>query len=252
MAKVGGSRGARGRPSRTGRDAATKRSAKPGAAKGAAKKPQAKKTATPDPQPPAPMIESPFVVGSIPGATPGKWIDAWHERLPDVELELRPIEVVDQRSALFDGGLHAALVRLPIAQDGLHVIPLYNEIPVVVAAADSHLMAVDELDLADLAGEVIVVPRDDVLGLAVPGGVTASFAPPADTEEAIAIVSAGVGIVVVPMSLARLHRRKDADYRPLRDGPSSTVALAWRADRTTPAVDAFVGIVRGRTANSSR
>ena len=41
-------------------------------------------------------------------------------------------------------------------------------------------------------------------------------------------------------------------YRPLRDGPSSTVALAWVADRTTPAVDAFVGIVRGRTANSSR
>ena len=143
-------------------------------------------------------------------------------------------------------------MRLPIDQDGLHVIPLYDEVPVVVAAADSHLMAVDELDLADLVGEVIVVPRDDVLALAVPGGVTASFAPPADTEEAIAIVAAGVGIVVVPMSLARLHRRKDADYRPLRDGPSSTVALAWRADRTTPAVDAFVGIVRGRTANSSR
>ena len=60
------------------------------------------------------------------------------------------------------------------------------------------------------------------------------------------------GIVVVPMSLARLHRRKDADYRPLIDGPSSTVALAWVAERSTAAVETFVGIVRGRTPNSSR
>ena len=61
-----------------------------------------------------------------------------------------------------------------------------------------------------------------------------------------------MGVVIVPMSLARLHRRKDASYRPLRDGPTSTVALAWPAERTTPAVEAFIGIVRGRTPNSSR
>jgi hypothetical protein len=54
------------------------------------------------------------------------------------------------------------------------------------------------------------------------------------------------------MSLARLHHRKDADYRPLRDAPASSVALAWLAGRTTPEVEAFVGIVRGRTPNSSR
>jgi len=230
------------------------RLAKSGAAKAQAKakKPAAKKAEDTRPEAQPQPIEGPFVVGAIPGATPGKWIDAWHDRLPDVELELRPIAVADQRAAVFDGELHAALVRLPIDQDGLHVIPLYDEISVVVSAADSHLMAADELDLGDLDGEVIVVPRDDVLALAVPGGVTASFSPPTDTEEAIAIVAAGVGVVVVPMSLARLHRRKDADYRPLRDGPVSTVALAWRAARTTPAVDAFVGIVRGRTANSSR
>ncbi len=238
MAKVGGGRGPQGRPSRSGRDAAGKRTAK--------------KTAAPHPEPLAPQIEGPFVLGAIPGATPGKWIDAWHERLPEVELDLRAIEVADQRSALMEGELDAALVRLPLDQDGLHVIALYDEVPVVVAAADSHLMAVDELDLADLVGEVIVVPRDDVLGVEVPGGVAASFAPPQDSGEAIAVVAAGVGVVIVPMSIARLHRRKDADYRPLRDGPSSTVALAWPTGGTTPAVEAFIGIVRGRTANSSR
>jgi len=247
MAKVGGSRGSQGRPSRPGRNASGKRAAKGGASRAGAKKPT-----TPDrPEGPAP-IEGPFVLGVIPGATPGKWVDTWHERLPEVEIELRPIAVADQRAALLGGELDAALVRLPIDQAGLHVIALYDEVPVVVAAADSHLMAVDELDLADLVGEVIVVPQDDVLGVDVPGGVEASFSAPRDSEEAIAIVASGVGTVVVPMSIARLHRRKDADYRPLRDGPVSTVGLAWPAGGTSPAVEAFVGIVRGRTANSSR
>jgi len=225
---------------------------KPGAKKPAQSKPAGRKPAAAAPVSEPTPIEGPFVLGAIAGATPGKWIDAWNERLPGVRLELKEIAIADQRAALLGGELDAALVRLPIETSGLNVIALYDEQPVVVAAADSHLMAVDELELPDLVGEVVVVPRDDVLGLAIPGGIAASFSPPHDTEEAIAIVASGVGIVVVPMSLARLHRRKDADYRPLLDGPISTVALAWPADRTTPAVEAFVGIVRGRTANSSR
>ena len=193
-----------------------------------------------------------FVLGAIPGATPGGWIDAWRERMPQTELELRPIAVSDQRTELLEGGLDAALVRLPIDHDGLGVIRLYDELAVVVCAADSHLTAAEELVLEDLAGEIVIVPQDDVLDLHVPGAVTPSFAPPEDTAQAIATVAAGVGIVIVPMSLARLHRRRDAASRPLRDAPASTVALAWPAERTTPAVDAFIGIVRGRTPNSSR
>lgn len=193
-----------------------------------------------------------FVLGTIPGATPGGWVDAWRERMPQTQLELRPVAVAAQRTALLDGGLDAALVRLPIDDDDLGLIRLYDEVSVVVCSADSHLTAAEELQLDDLAGEIVIVPDDDVLGIHVPGALEPAFAPPDDTAQAIATVATGVGVVIVPMSLARLHRRKDASYRPLRDGPTSTVALAWPAARTTPAVDAFIGIVRGRTPNSSR
>jgi len=200
----------------------------------------------------APESEEPrtFRLGVVPGATPGKWIDAWKQRMPRVTLELIPIDVAGQRSAIDE--LDAALVRLPLTDSSLHIIPLYDELPVVVAAADSHLMAVDELTTADLEGEVVIPLTDDVLGpLDLPGTVPATFAP-LRTDEAIATSASGVGIVIVPMSLARMHRRKDADHRRLRDGPQSTVALVWPRERTTPDVDTFVGIVRGRTANSSR
>lgn len=201
---------------------------------------------------PADPTASVFVLGAIPGATPGKWIDAWHERMPQVEFQLRPIAVAAQRDEILAGGLDAALVRLPLDNDGLHVIPLYDEQPVVVVAKDSHLTAVEALDLADLEGEVVITPADDVLGLIVPGAIAPSFDAPETTEDAIATVSAGVGAVVLPMSLARLHQRRDAASVLLRDGPVSTVALAWPTDGTTPLVETFIGIVRGRTANSSR
>lgn len=172
--------------------------------------------------------------------------------MPRNPVELVPLTVAGQRAALDAGDVDAALVRLPIQREGLHVIPLYDEVPVVVCASDSHLTAADELTPADLAGEVRIIPADDVLDLEVPGTVAPVFDPPETTADAIATVAAGIGIVIVPMSLARLHHRRDADFRPLVEAPLSPVGFAWVADRTTPLVDAFVGVIRGRTANSSR
>jgi hypothetical protein len=220
------------------------------AEKGAARPPRAPR---PDPAPPVPPAASqPFRLGVIAGATPGKWVDAWQDRRPN-PIELIPLGVAEQRAALDAGGVDAALVRLPIDRDGLHVIALYDEVPVVVVPADSHLTAADVLDPDDLAGEVVITPADDVLAMPLPAGAVAPvFAPPETTADAIEIVATGVGVVIVPMSLARLHHRRDVAHLPLREGPASSVALAWIAERTTPDVEAFVGIVRGRTANSSR
>lgn len=192
----------------------------------------------------------PFRLGVVPGATPGTWVDRWRERMPQTPIELHPIPVATQRIAL--EALDAALVRLPIDRAGLHVIALYDEVPVVVFGAGSHLAAADELEIADLARETIIVPADDVLGAEVPGALAPAFPPPATTADAVATVAAGVGVAILPLSLARLHARRDAPHRVLRDGPVSRVALAWVADRTTPEVEAFVGIVRGRTPRSSR
>ncbi|WP_181164230.1 LysR family transcriptional regulator substrate-binding protein [Microbacterium foliorum] len=191
-----------------------------------------------------------FRLGVVPGATPGKWIDAWKQRMPHVPVEIVPVEVADQREALDD--LDAALVRLPLSDENLHIITLYDEVPVVVASIDSHLLAADELTIADLAGEIVMIPTDDPLGpIDIPGALSPSFAP-LTVADAIVTAATGTGIVILPMSLARMHHRKDAGHRPLVDGPTSTVALVWRRDHTTPDVETFIGIVRGRTSNSSR
>ncbi len=172
--------------------------------------------------------------------------------MPRTRLELLEIAPTSQRDRLLAGSVDAALVRLPIDKTDLHVIPLYDEVPVVVFSNDSTLSVAEELSPADLSGEVLIIAEDDVLQPAVPETVAPGFAAPADTKAAVELAATGVGILIVPMSLARLHHRKDVAYRPLSGGPVSSVALVWVAERTTPEVEAFIGIVRGRSVNSSR
>jgi DNA-binding transcriptional LysR family regulator len=71
-------------------------------------------------------------------------------------------------------------------------------------------------------------------------------------EAAIELVAANVGVAVMPQSVARAHSRKDVVARPLVDGVETRISLVWPTAGAHPLVDEFIGIVRGRTANSSR
>lgn len=161
---------------------------------------------------------------------PDKWIGRWRERRSD-RLDAFLVETHEQRSVLYDGRAEMCFVRLPVERNGLHVIPLYTEEPVVVMSTEHLLSVLDEVTSADL---------DDVLVNDGPA------------RQAIETAAAGTGVVVVPRSVARLHSRKDVTVRPLVDGQESQVALAWRTDLDDARTEDFVGIVRGRTARSSR
>jgi DNA-binding transcriptional LysR family regulator len=139
-------------------------------------------------------------------------------------------------------------VRLPVERDGLHVIPLYEELPVVVMSREHYLSLADEIALEELAEEQLVLPHRSGW---TPGAPQLDW-PPMSEEEAVETVAAGTGVVILPMSVARLHHRRDVVQRRLVGLDATTVALAWRRDHDDERTQAFVGIVRGRTANSSR
>nr|WP_202477303.1 LysR substrate-binding domain-containing protein [Streptomyces sp. SID5470] len=166
-------------------------------------------------------------------------------------MELVQVAPAEASDVLRDGGADAGLVRLPVDRTVFSAIPLYTETSVVVVPKDHVVTAVEEVTVEDLADEVVLHPLDDVIGWDRPPGEPA-FERPATTADAIELVAANIGVLVVPQSLARLHHRRDLTYRPLTDAPQSEIALAWREDATTDMVEDFIGIVRGRTVNSSR
>ena len=178
------------------------------------------------------MSEAAFRVGFVEGAMPDKWVRIWRERRRD-QIELTPVAQAEQESGIRSGALDMAFVRLPIEREGLHCIPLYDEVAVAVAGSEHYLAAAEEVTHADIAD-------DEVDWSAIPA------------KDAVAVVAGTEGVVVMPMSLARLHHRKDAIYRPVTDLPTTTVGLAWRIDNEDPRAQIFIGIVRGRTERSTR
>jgi DNA-binding transcriptional LysR family regulator len=173
----------------------------------------------------------PFRVGIVPGVTVTKWISAWKDRRPKTPITVVPLAEEEQRSALIDGLVDVCFVRLPLDRDGLEAIRLYAEVPVVVVSKEHPIALFEAVTLADLEGETL---RTEA---------------PAD---AIEIVATGAGAARMPHSIARLHARKDVIAVPVSDAAETEISITWPSESTTEQVEFFVGIVRGRTASSSR
>jgi DNA-binding transcriptional LysR family regulator len=205
-----------------------------------------------DPEEPA---QAPFRVTFVTGVTPDKWVGRWRDRTSD-RLEMLPVDEADQLAALRAGDADMAFVRLPVDREGLHVIPLYHEVPVVVVSKEHPVAAYDEIAVADLADEHLLQDPDDVpawrdLATEIRDG-TRYPVPAMTLKQAVESVAAQAGIVIVPMSVARVHHRKDIVAVPVTGVDDTQVGLAWHRDTEDPRVEAFVGIVRGRTERSSR
>jgi len=194
---------------------------------------------------------SSLTLGYVPGATPAKWARIWAERHSDVPLRLRTVPAADAADQVRAGTVHVAVLRLPADTSGLAVIPLYDETTVAVVPTDHILSAADELTAADLADEPRLLPLDDVVDWANAPGAPVEHRPET-TESAIELVAAGVGVLIVPQSLARLYHRKDLTYRPIADAPTCPVALAIPEGQQSALIEDFIGIVRGRKPGSSR
>ena len=186
-------------------------------------------------------------VGFVTGTTPDKWARAWREQRRG-PLTLVPVTEEEQEDVVRRREVDMALVRLPVDTSDLHCVRLYDELPVVVAARDHLVAAADTVTVGDLSDEQLVRPH--VSGWR-PAASQLDW--PAMTErEAIETVAAGTGVVIVPMSVARLFHRKDVVDREVTDLPPTTVALVWLRDRDDDRTQAFVGVVRSRTARSTR
>ncbi|WP_078323891.1 LysR family transcriptional regulator substrate-binding protein [Mycobacteroides salmoniphilum] len=197
------------------------------------------------------MTSHSLTLGYVPGGTPAKWARVWAQRHPEVPLQLRVVAAADAPAAVRAGTVDVALLRPPADTSGLAIIALYDEATVVVVPADHVLSAFDAISAADLDGEPMLLPLDDVLAWSGAPGNPVDHRPET-TEDAIELVAAGIGALMVPQSLARLHHRRDLTYRPITDAPTCPVALAFPDGPQPELVEEFVGIVRGRKPGSSR
>lgn len=182
-------------------------------------------------------------------------------RHPNVQLQLREATSDIQLEALMDGGIDAGLVirpQLPAMPHGVAYLPLVRE-PLVLAVPegwrpDGAAAAEEGVSLKDAAHEpLIIFPRrsapafyDIITGCYAREGLTPVIAQEAiQMQTIVSLVSAGMGVALVPASLCNL-RRTGVSYLPLRDaGPDIETGLVWReagADSVSPVLRSFIEI----------
>ncbi len=187
-------------------------------------------------------------IAFVPGVTVGKWTGRWRERHPDIPLEVFPVDENAGVAALRDPRPTVSFVRLPVDREGINLIRLYAEVGVLAVSRDSELAVLESVTMAQL-DELPNVMRYPMAGR---------------IADALALVATGSGAAMLPHSVARLHARKDVVAIPIADAPETEIALIWpNADNTISSggtepseaaalIEEFIGIVRGRTASSSR
>lgn len=184
------------------------------------------------------------------GCEPGKWLRRYRQTTAHGGVEAAASD--DPVAEVLDGRVTLALVRLPdprveAALGELHKVELYDEAPGVAVPKDSVFAELGEaVRFADLEDE------------------TVHYRPAADGTVDIAqvrtmlpVVGANVGVVLAPRPVLKVLAKRQVVPLTLADAAQAgvvptRVALVWRREADSDAVQDFVGVAKGRTANSTR
>lgn len=210
------------------------------------------------------MLRLAFVTGT----EPGKWFARYRDTT-DHGVEEIPSD--DPFASLIDDTAHLALLRLPDPRVGepgeqFHQVRLYAEKPGVAVPKDSVYAEVGEAvrpdDLADEHVNYRFIPGagerlESASG--VPAGSSID-----ELRTALQVVAANVGVAYAPAPLLKVLSKKQVVVLEVRgngggaESPvaggeaASEIALVWKVDQDSEAIQDFVGVAKGRTRNTSR
>jgi len=188
------------------------------------------------------------------------------ERYPRVRLQLLEATSDVQVEALMDGRIDAGLFIPPVPArfaNELSYLPIMRE-PLMLAlpagrgrrrgGAKQSNEPSEPVSLTDFADEPLVIfPRrvapafyDIIMGCYGALGLTPRVGQEAiQMQTIVSLVSAGMGVALVPQSLCHL-RRTGVEYRALRETSALIeTGLLWRTAEVTPVLEGFLETARG-------
>jgi DNA-binding transcriptional LysR family regulator len=163
---------------------------------------------------------------------------------PDAEVHTLHLDWNDARTALLDHRVDAAVTRLPIRTDELHVTILYDEPRALLVPVDHRLAGKESVTLDDIADEPLprvldpawnafwrIDPRPD--GRRAPDGPLIEA-----VEDKFELIADRQAVAIVPADSRAGSIRSDLTTVPLDGVEPSHVVLATRAgDRSRLVVD---------------
>lgn len=161
------------------------------------------------------------------------------EAYPRLRLQLAEEKTEDLLHALRQGGLDAAILALPVADEGLEVQPLFEE-PFVLALPGGHALASGrEVTLDELEGEELLLLeeghclREHALEVCAMAGAHERVDFHATSMETLRqMVAANVGVTLMPVLAVKppIPEPDNLVFRPFAEpAPKRMIALVWRS-----------------------
>lgn len=180
-------------------------------------------------------------------------IRAFRERFPRVALTMLERLPAEQPADLRRGDVDLAIGPPPPAGAPVEVTPFTEEAGMIALPAVHPLAGREAIAIRDLADEPwVLVParvpsrlRDLTVRVAAAAGFIPRVSQEArELDTLIALVSAGLGVTLVPASAARFPR-PGLVFRPLAgEALSFRLVALRRRGPTPPAVQSFLGVLR--------
>lgn len=208
------------------------------------------------------MTDAPdaLTMGFVRGISPSRWADRWNAVRRRRRMNLVPVD------AHFDAqpaGVDLTLVRaMPGAfpadsRDGSrsrHAVQLYEEAVALVVDADHDLSDVRTIDAVDLdLVRLLDHPAHDV-AWPEPEPWKDPTWKPTSLPGALELVATGLGGILMPLPLAR-HIGKKREHKIVEitgEIAGTRVFATWDVKRDDDEIQELIGVLRGRSARSSR
>lgn len=177
----------------------------------------------------------------------------FHQRRPQVEIRCFEMDPDEQLAAFRQHKLDIGFLRSAVTESGFSTMELSREslwlaVPAEVARrhpSPTRLSELSEMQFIMLPRTVAPLYYDLVVTACQRAGFTPRFSHEAgEWQTALALVAAGLGVMLVPESL-RHWRRPGVTYTQFRPKSGSlTLELVWRNAEQQPLVDAFVATAK--------
>lgn len=177
----------------------------------------------------------------------------FREQFPEVELVLQELTTTQQEQSLRDQRIHVGFAHPPLEDNTLAQECIQQE-ALVVAMLVTHPLAKQEyISVRSLAEEFFIMfPRhlgsglyDQILSLCQQGDFSPKVTQEANQMQTIiGLVSAGMGIAIVPSSLQNLQR-SGVVYRQVKETtPLVETTVVWQQKNITPVLRQFLQVIK--------
>lgn len=181
-------------------------------------------------------------------------LQIYYKKFPLVDVKLQQLSTNEQTQALLNNKIQIGLLSPPVNNPDIILETIHRE-PLIIALPSNHPLALDTspVSVKDLENNpFIITSRDKGTGfydLIINIFREVDLKPNIIQEvnelhTAISLVSTGLGITIVPLSLEQ-HKKKNVIYKPLKDiDINLSTCIAWNNSKKNSLIENFLEVVK--------